>query len=103
MRALRNRVQTINGVLDVRTSTHFAFFFNRPHTSVLPSATFNFSGFQARYRTADENILRQFHSFWLETVVSFDMDLLIAQAKLGVIVLLDEYEHLRPYFLGFNA
>lgn len=60
-------------------------------------------GFQARYRTSDEAILKQFHDYFVARINEGHFDVLMLDARNGDIDLPPEQEHLRKYLTGFHA
>jgi hypothetical protein len=105
MEALTSEIPTENGDVMVVTKAR-ALFFRHPHTNVMPVGLSRFGmklGFRAKYNTSDPKILADLHWFFVDAVAHGQFQALLANAKRGIVDLDSETEHLRPYFVGFNA
>ena len=90
----------------VTTKVPFCWFFKRPRTAVMPvgfSPAGHRMGFIAVYRTEDPAILAELHEFFVGAMASGHFEVMLTNAKEGVFFLPTHLEHLRPYFVGFNA
>jgi hypothetical protein len=106
MDTLLDKVHTLDGDVIVTTKTKFLYFFNRPHTSVMPYGFSEFGrklGFQARYNTSDPAILAELHEFYVLCVAAGGFQALMGGAKLGIVDFPDDKKHLVQYVIGFNA
>lgn len=100
---LFERIEMADRAILVTTKTRFYGFFTRPRTYVVPEGFSGPLGFQARYNTCDPKILEQLHRFWIEQVAFGRFETLLAGSKQGFIEFPPEFEHLRPYLIGFNS
>ena len=106
MNTLLDRVPTLDGDIIVITKTKFLYFFNRPHTSVMPYGLSEFGrklGFQARYNTSDPAILAKLHEHYVLCIAAGGFQALMVGAKLGIVDFPDDKKHLAQYVTGFNA
>ncbi len=103
MNTFLDRVQTTQGEVIVITKVKFLFFFNRPRTSVMPMGTSDFGkriGFQVRFNTSDEEILKQLHEFFVMMMSAGGFEPYLVGAKMGIIEFPSEYEHLKSHVIG---
>jgi hypothetical protein len=106
MLTLLDRVETFQGDIMIITKIKYLVFGRRPRTSVMPMGFGDFGrrlGFQARYRTDDEAILREFHDYFVSRINQGHFEVLMLDARTGDIDLPSELEGLRKYFIGFHA
>ena len=105
METITSEIPTDDGDVTIVTKAR-SFFYHHPHTNVMPVGLSRFGmklGFRATYNTSDPKTLEDLHWFFVDAVAHGQFQSLLANAKRGIIDLALEYEHLRPYFVGFNA
>ena len=107
METITTEMPTVAGDILIVTKARSYFVFNRPHTNVMPVVGLSRFGmrigFQARYRTSDPKTLEDLHWFFVHAVACGEFETLLANARVGVINLPPEDEHLRAYITGFKA
>jgi hypothetical protein len=106
MDTLTDRVPTLKGDIIVTTKTRFLFFFNRPHTSIMPFGLTEFGrklGFQVHYNTSDHDVLAECHEFYVCCIAAGGFEALMAGAKMGFVDFIDDKKHLAKYVIGFRA
>jgi len=106
MKPLIDKIPTLKGDIIVMTKTRFLYFFNRPHTSVMPFGVSEFGrklGFQVRYNTSNPDVLTEFHKFYIGCVAAGGFEALMIAAKMGILDLPDDKKHLAQYVIGFHA